>query len=272
MNVSAAYIQEFVKKLDALDANAKQVYKIETSKRNLEQRLSDGEAEAFQEVVDVARAVVAANSRVASALSAQYYDGIREASKVKSKYRAESYDTVDDDDLQSAYFAVGKDYSSGRATVPLYSLMGDTSTRFTRYASNETVRRNAAKDPAKPKFAIYASPSACAFCQMRAGLGYQYPSESEVESHNHCKCQAVQVYGKSGIQGYDPGAYEEKYFEAKRALDNGEISDELEYRIKEAKRRHDEKYAQAIAEGKKMKKWDKTNEILMVWREREGIK
>lgn len=268
MQVSMAYVQQFVTQLDTLDDKTQRIFKTQIEKLNLEERLRAGEADAFQQVVDLARSVVPANSRMASALSAGYYDGIRVASNVKSDYDAISYDTVDDDELDAAYYAVAKDYASGKATVPLYSLMGDTSSRFTRYASNETIRLNAVSDPARPKFAIVPSPSACVFCLMRASNGYTYPSTANVESHNHCKCQAVPVFGNSTIQGYHPEEYADGYDEARKAFEDGDYSQDMRERIDAARAKHEEAYKR----GETKKKWDSTNAILMIWREQRGMK
>ena len=268
MQVSMAYIQQFVSQLDTLDDKTRNIFQTQVEKLNLEVRLREGDADAFQAVVDLARSVVPANSRMASALSAGYYDGIRVASNVNSKYEAVSYDTVDEDELEAAYYAVAKDYASGRATVPLYSLMGDTSSRFTRYASNETIRLNAVGDPARPKFAIVPSPSACVFCLMRASNGYTYPSTANVESHNHCKCQAVPVFGNTTIQGYHPKEYADGYDDARQAFEDGDYSEEMRLRIEAAREKHEEAYRR----GETSKKWDDTNAILMIWREQRGEK
>ena len=268
MQVSQAYIQQFVTQLDTLDDKTRRIFQIQVEKLNLEERLQQGEADAFQEVVNLARSIVPANSRLASAMSAGYYDRVRIASKPKGKYSAVSYDTVDYDEIDAAYYSIAKEYASGKATVPLYSLMGDTSSRFTRYASNETVRRNAASDPARPRFAIVPSPTACVFCLMRASNGYTYPDSTSVESHNNCKCQAIQVYGNSTIQGYDPDDYLEGYTEASKAFADGKYSQDMKLRIEAAKKKHDEAYAR----GETTKKWDNTNAILMIWREQRGEK
>lgn len=258
MQVSQAYIQGFVKQLDVLDEKTQRIFQSEVERLNLEERLKNGEADAFEQVVNIARAVIPANTRMASALSAVYYDGIREASNVKSKFVAESYDTLNDDELYADYYAVADEYAKGRTSKPLYRLMGDTSSRFTRYASNESIRRNAVKDPEHPRFAIVPSPTACVFCLMRASAGYTYPDSASIESHNHCKCQAVQVYRDSGIQGYNPREYQDEYYEARHAYERGEISEDLSKRIEAARSRNPE--------------FTETNAILMVWREQQGGK
>lgn len=268
MQVSQAYIQTFRNQLDVLDAKTQRIFQTEVARRNLEERLRNGEADAFEEVVNIARAVIPANSRLASALSANFYDGIRNASNVKSKFAAESYDTLNEDELYADYYAVADEYAKGHTSKPLAKLMGDTSSRFTSYASNETTRRNAARDPARPRFAIVPSPTACVFCLMRCSAGYTYPNNASVESHNHCKCTAVQVYGDTRIEGYDPKAYQDEYYDAAHAIERGEISDDMKQRIADAKERHQAAYER----GETSKKWDETNAILMVWREQRGQK
>ena len=265
MNVSAEYIQAFVKQLDALDARTQQLIRREIEARNLEARIADGEADAYDELAEIMTRIVRSSSTMASALTVRYYNGIRLASDVDSEFEAETYDTVDNTEVKAATYSVGKEFASGLATVPLFMALGDTNSRYTRYASNETVRLNAAKDPEKPRYAIVPSATACVFCQMRAGLGYSYPTDASVDSHNHCKCQAVQVYGDSKIQGFDPSVYEKRYYDALHAYESGDISEDLEKRIEKARQRHNEKYKN----GELTKPWQKTNAVLMVWREQE---
>ena len=255
MNVSIEYVRAFVGQLDALDERTARVIESEIAKRDLERRIIEGEAEAYDEIAEIMRIATQSSARMASALSARYYNGIRKGSNAKGNYDAESFDTVNDDEVRSATFSVSKEYSSGNATVPLYTLLGDVNSRFTRYSSNESIRRNAARDPAKPKYAIVPSPTACVFCQMRAGLGYQYATQANVESHNNCKCQAVPVFGNSKIQGYNPEEYESKYYAAKKLFESGKISDDLKERIEAARLSNPD--------------FEKTNAVLMVWREME---
>lgn len=266
MNVSAAYIREFTSQLDALDERSKKLIQRSLDRLNIEKRLLDGDADAYEDLANVMREVTHASAQLSSAMTAKYYNGIREASNVKGKYTAEKYDLLDLAEVAAATYAVSKEYATNRATAALLDNLSGVNSRFTHYASNETVRRNAVKDPGKPKYVIVPSPTACVFCCMRAGAGYQFPSEASVHSHNNCKCQAVQVYGNSKVQGFDPKAYEDEFFEARRAYRDGDISEEMQRRIEREHERHDERYRNGEIENK----WTETNAVLMVWREQRG--
>lgn len=266
MKVSSEYIQAFTGQLDKLDENTAKAIRLEIEKRGLDQRIKDGDADAYTELLRIMRVYVGASSQIASSLAAQYYDGIRVAAGVDGDFDAAQYKTVDVDELQGAVFASAKSYAGGKSSAPLYSLIGDVNSRFTQYAANESVRLNAMKDPAKPRFAIVPNPMACEFCRMRAGVGYQYPRKASVHSHNNCKCTAAPVFGNSTIQGYDPKKYEDDYLAAKRKYKDGDISDELKQRIEDAKKKHQQDYR----DGKTNKRWDESNAVLMVQREMES--
>lgn len=269
MRVSYAYIQAFVAQLDALNKQAGKTIITEAKKRDIERKLSDSTLE-FEDVYSIMASVCPTYAKLASALTCHFYDGIRQASDVPDDFRAETYDTVSKNEIMASARSIYADVKAGRNTVPLNKLIGDSVAGFIRQASNDTVYRNAAKDPQKPRYAIVPSPSACVFCQMIASNGYEYPSEQsavrhEKSFHNGCNCQATQVYGEGSIQGYDPNKYEQKYYAARDALRSGEISEDLQERIEAARARHVEKYKNGETE----QPWREFNAVLMVWREME---
>ena len=273
MRVSYAYIQAFVAQLDALNKQAGKTIVTEAKKRDIERKLSDSTLE-FEDVYSIMASVCPTYAKLASALTCRFYDGIRQASDVPDDFRAEAFDTVSKQQIKEAARSIYADVKSGMNTVPLNKLIGDSVAGFVRQASNNTVYRNAAKDPQKPRYAIVPSPSACVFCQLIAANGYEYPSEQsaarhERSFHNHCNCQATQVYGNDTIAGYDPKKYEDAYDEAAKRYRTGEISDDLQQRIDEAHRRHDERNRKLKEQGIKGDPWRERNAVLMVWREME---
>lgn len=258
MQVSQAYIQAFVQQMDALNAQAGRTIVTEAKKLNLEQQLLAMGDVSFEDLYRIMASVYPTYAKLASALTCHFYDGIRQGFNVPGEFKAEAYETVSKGSLISTARRMHGEIESGKNTVTPMKLLIDEATYRTRYASNETMRRNALRDPAHPRFAIVPGPGACAFCLMRASNGYVYPEAVEIESHKNCNCQAVQVYGNSTIQGYNPGEYADQYYEAKDALQSGRISDALQRRIDEAAEKNPE--------------FTETNAILMVWREQQGIK
>lgn len=212
-----------------------------------------------QDIPALMRQVTKAYSTMSSAITANYYTSIRTASMVRSKYVPIPFSAYDAEKVTAAALSIMDEVAAGTATVPLESLLADVVSRYIKDSADTCIRQNVRRDPAKPKYAIVPSGDACAFCQMRASLGYHYGTEEAVESHDHCTCAATPVFGDSTIQGYDPSVYRERYEEAARAYRSGDISDDLKERIEAQK-------------AEKGRDFDSTNAILMVMRDQQGIK
>lgn len=281
MKVSAAYIQAFTAQLDALNAQAGKTIVTEAAKLDLERRLLEADELAYEDLYTLMHQVCPAYSKLASALTCHYYDGIRSGSNVPGEFKAVTYNTLSERQIKADAYAIADDVAHGRNTIPLQKIISDKNTQYTRIASNETVRRNAIKDPAKPLYATVPNHGACPFCLMVASNGYVYPDSAAANAHKpheNCSCTAAQVYGKGKIQGYDPTKYAKQYEEARDAYIKGDYSDELKQRIKDARERHNEKYsANKEAEEKGLPKpysgfnepWRDYNAYMMVWREQD---
>ena len=247
MAVSRAYVQRQARTIAGLSQSAK---------NTLAKRLAD--VEDWDETAAALSETCKAYTAMSAAITAQYYAGIRSASKVKSAYQAGTYSGFDADSVFSAAISILKEAQEGNATVPVIDLLANVANREIKDASDYCVRENVRRDPAKPRYAIVPNGDACAFCQMRASLGYTYGDEDAAHSHDHCSCMATPVFGDEKIEGYNPEEYRAKYDEARSALASGDISDELKEKIE----------AQKEAKGKD---FEKTNAILMVMREQQGI-
>ena len=259
--ISAEYIQAFSKQLKALNKSAGKVIFTEEKRRILTQRLMDGEADAFDEVEDLMQVICRNYSRLASALTCHFYDGIRQGAEVPGEFKAELYEKYDAEALRGQARACAAEVARGKNTVPLPDLLSGVSSRTIRVSSEETVRSNIRRDPSKPRYCIVASAGACAFCQMRASLGYQYDDRSKVESHNHCTCVATPVFGNQKVEGYDPKVYLDRYNNAKDLLNSGDVPKELQERIETAKKNH---------ASRSNEPWRATNETLIAMRYLQG--
>ena len=182
--------------------------------------------------------VCGAYARMGAGLAARYYDGIRQASRVRMRYSAGAFPGYDADATYSAAISILESVQDGRATKPAADLLGNLAAREVKNAADRCIRENVKRDPAKPRYAIVPDGDACAFCQMRASLGYTYADEDAVESHDHCTCTATPVFGGQKVEGYDPSVYAARYDEAQDAIRSGDISDELKERIAGMDRTH----------------------------------
>lgn len=221
-----------------------------------------------EDIPALMREVTGAYSLMSAAVTANYYTSIRRASRVRSKFTPAPFTAYDAGKVTAATLSILDEVAAGTATVPLESLLADVVSRYIKDSADTCIRQNVRRDPAKPKYAIVPSGDACAFCQMRASLGYHYGTEEAVKSHDHCTCTPTPVFGNSTIEGYNPKEYEAKYNEAAKAYRTGNISEDMSLRIEQAHKAHDKRYA----EGETDKKWEEMNAILMVMREQQGIK
>lgn len=279
MNVSSAYIKAFTAQLDKLNAQAGKTIVTETAKLDLERRLLEADDLAYEDVYRLMRELCPAYSKLSSALTCHFYDGIRTGAGVPGEFKAVTYNTLSRKQIQADAYRIADDVANGRNSVPLAQLMTDQTTQYTRIASNETVRRNAIKDPARPLYAIVPNANACPFCLMVASNGYVYPDSATANQHkphNNCSCTALQVYGKGKIQGYNPAKYADMYKDARDAYKSGNYSKELGQRIDRARELHNQKYAENEEARKKglpepwngyKEPWRDYNAYMMVWNE-----
>lgn len=250
--VNRAFVQQFADNLSALSDNAR---------KNLVEQLSRADIEDYQDVAGIMRFICAPYTDMSAAITADFYNTIRREAKAAGSYTAVAESGYDEEALTRASYAVQREVLGGTATAPLDKLLGDVIDRNIMDASNNCVRHNARRDPAKPRYAsVPTSTSPCAFCVMRASAGFVYTDEKSVlHSHHACRCIAVPGFeGSTEVEGYDADAYYAEYAEARDALNSGDIPDEMKERFAEER----------AAKGKD---YDKTNEILAVMRYQQGI-
>lgn len=263
--VSREYIDAFTRRLDAVNEAAGKVIVTETARMRLAENLDfyrRMDDITFENVMEMLDRTCNGATRLSSALACEFYDGIRSGAVLEDGFRAELWDGYDSDRIRGAAYKIMEEVQNGTNTAPLSSLLTDVASREVNNAANETVRRNAKRDPAKPKCAsVPTASNPCEWCRMRASAGFIYDQDSG--SHNNCKCRLVPGFkGAEKVEGYDPAPYREEWDEAAAAYRSGDIDDDLKEQIAEAEARH----AQELAEGRASKPWDETNAILMVMR------
>lgn len=256
--ISRAYIDQFSRQIDGLSASARQ---------QLTERLEG--VDDFDEVLAVMRDVCGPYTQMSAALAALFYNGIRDASGAPGSYKAEAISGYDEDAMSASALATMSEHVKGNGTATISSLMGDVADREINNASRECVRANCKRDPAKPRYAsVPTGSNPCSWCVMRASAGFIYAADSG--SHKNCHCRLVPGFnGSAKVEGYNQSAYEDEWYEAANAYRKGDISDELSERIKKAKEEHDKRFNDPNDDGV-TKKWDSTNAVLMVMRDKRG--
>lgn len=245
---------------DFVDEYARRNMKLsESGARALAELLEGIDLDNTDAVVTAMRYVCVNYSEMSAALAAQFYDELRLATYAGNlSYDAAAYSGYNAEYAQIDALGIINEVDAGRNTRPMLDLLQNVVIRAVKNSADNSIRENARRDPAKPKYAIVPRGDACAFCIMRASLGYHYPEKSYVESHEHCTCTATPVFSESTVQGYDPAVYAHQYYDAVRALDSGDIPEKLQRRMDSEKAR-------------KGKDYTRTNKVLAVMRYQQGI-
>ena len=206
---------------------------------------------ARDELVEFLPRLTALYGEAAASAAAEWFEGLR-ADAVDTPYEAVLADPVDDTQVaQTARYAAGRLFA-GAPDQALAVLSGATQ-RYVTYMARATVARNAAHDPARPRWArVPQGPRTCAFCTMLAARGFVYHSEDKAGGdahrfHDDCHCQIVPEWDRSRahIDGYDPDAMHAMYEQARQAaVADGEPAD-AEHILARMRRMH----PQALTDG-----------------------
>lgn len=179
---------------------------------------------ARQQVAELIGFLSQSHGPVSAEIAAQYYEFVRGLAQIEDRFTAQVVVDIDAD-------KVAKD--AGWASKPIEN--GDRTAAFLRAQSivqrlvqqwgRDTVIHNAARDPAKPRFARVPFGKTCAFCRLMASRGAVYltaASAGELNRfHADCDCQIVQSYSPDDLP-YDPGPYVEEYAKARQAAGSGD--------------------------------------------------
>lgn len=189
-------------------------------------------AAARDELVEFLPRLTALYGEAAAVAAAEWFEGLR-AGAVGAPYEAVLADPVDDAQVsQTVRYAAGNLFTS--TPDQALAVLSSATQRYVAYMSRATVARNAAHDPARPRWArVPAGAHTCAFCAMLASRGFVYHSETKAGGadhrfHDDCRCQIVPEWGRgpAHIEGYDPDAMHAMYEQARRAaLDAGQRAD-----------------------------------------------
>lgn len=180
-------------------------------------------AELREILVEAMEAVCSTVSDHSAALTAEFYDGLREES-VGEPLGAVPHSGRDPKATEGAVRAFVQSVVETGATDALEKRLMERVDYEVKRASGECVMSNAAADPLEPRFArVPAGAETCRFCIMLASRGFVYRSaESAGEMghyHSRCDCRIVPGFPGDEVEGYDPDAL----YRVWRRLENAEL-------------------------------------------------
>lgn len=125
--------------------------------------------------------------------------------------------------VQATRWAVGGLWGENPAGVQ--ATLGGVLGRLIGQQGKDTVHRNVAADPAKPRWARVPGPGGCcAWCSMLASRGFVYASAATAGKghayHDHCSCVPTPLWKGQAhrIRDYDPKALRATYDKARAAV------------------------------------------------------
>lgn len=180
-------------------------------------------------LLDFVPALVQRYGDLAATVAAEWYETTR-AAALGGTYNALAEPPVVTDQVQGAVrYAAGALFTDN-PEVGLSVLNGAVQ-RLVQYSNRATVRRNADRDVAHPRFArVPTGAKTCAFCLILSSRGFVYHSSKlaggDEHFHDDCDCQIVADFDKdqAHIEGYDPDRYYQMY-QAARSDGGPSLSD-----------------------------------------------
>lgn len=168
-------------------------------------------------------AIAAQYGDLAATSAAEWYERLR-AAAVGGTYSAILADGPSEVQVvQATRWAVGGLWGAEPAGVQ--ATLGGVLGRLIGQQGKETVHRNVAVDPAKPRWARVPGPGGCcAWCSMLASRGFVYASAATAGKghayHDHCSCVPTPLWKGQAhrIDGYDPRRLRATYDEARAAV------------------------------------------------------
>lgn len=147
---------------------------------------------------DLLPALIAEYGSAAAAITADWYDDLRMAVTLRSRFAAIPAEIKDD----GAEALVGWATSQTKDPVVLQQLIRGGMTRRILNYSRQTVMGSSVADPGAGGWRRVGDGSSCAFCSMLIDRGDVY-SESSVDfaSHDHCGCGAAPAWKDERVRG-----------------------------------------------------------------------
>lgn len=163
-------------------------------------------------VAEALASVIPAYADASAQAAADFYDAARELCAGEA-IGAAALSGLDMAAVQGAVRALVQVVVDGGAKERFdREVLGRVDVEMKKAAANSIVE-NAAKDPAKPRWArVPSGRETCPFCLMLASFGFNTGSK-EAASHTHanCDCRIVPQWGDGSVGGYDPDGMYGRY-------------------------------------------------------------
>lgn len=210
MQISTKAWIEYIKKMSAISDTAAKLMQKYIAKHGF------GDSKA---ILDYAYALATKYGDAIATLSCEMYEATAIAQKVVIS-AAEAAQPLEYGEVAKA---VNGTLKQSELRVP------DTIGRLVKMIGADTMLHNAIRDGAE--FAWIPQGDTCPFCITIASRGWQKASKKALRNghaehiHANCDCQyAVRFDGRSGVEGYDPGIYEDMYYGAGRGKPQDKIN------------------------------------------------
>lgn len=171
------------------------------------------------ELLEIVPALTREYGDVAATVAAEWYEQIR-SGQVGGTYTARLGSQIADAAPESSVkYAAGHLFTE-KPEQTLALLTGSLQ-RHVLYSGRDTVARNVALDPAKPRYARVTSGKTCAWCSMLASRGFVYHDQAAAgatdDFHDDCNCSITPEFDREQhhIEGYDPDDLYDKYQRAR---------------------------------------------------------
>ncbi|WP_300345491.1 hypothetical protein [Nesterenkonia sp.] len=167
--------------------------------------------------------LVEEHGNLAATAAAEWYEETR-AQQVTGTFRSRLGANPPTNDIQRTVRRTAGHLFTGDPAATIGALAGAVQ-RYVAGTARDTIRRNMLNDPTKPRWAVIPSGAkTCAFCEMLASRGWQKGAAEAGAAgfHDHCDCQIVPEWDKSGrnhVEGYDPDQMYERYSAARAELE-----------------------------------------------------
>lgn len=140
---------------------------------------------------------------VAAAAAAEWYSDLRAASGIPGRHVTALSDGADLDAVTGSVRSLAGGLW-GDDPLGVASALGAALQRYITYSSRDTVRRNAAKDPQRARYArVPTGVVTCAFCEMTASRGFVYHSKQQAgdgnDYHDDCVVAGTIVSGPAAV-------------------------------------------------------------------------
>lgn len=178
------------------------------------------------ELLEIVPRLTAQYGDLAATAAAEWFEQLRD-DQLGGQYTARLGDTIPVPQVQdTTRWAAGKLW--GNHPVEFLAAIAGPLQRLIYYSARDTVRRNVATDPGRPRYArVPTGAHTCAFCEMLASRGFVYHTKTTAgmfdKFHDDCDCQIVPEWDQHAahIDGYDPDAMHARFLHAQREAGTG---------------------------------------------------